>query len=297
MEDQKELISLETLKPDVIFKNEESIQKLIDQLKKVAVPKLDANTDEGREERRSLAYKIAQTKTGVDGLGKDYVADLKKVTKAIDERRAKWRKDIEEYQHEVRLPLTEYENKEKERKHNHNLGLQNMRDTMNFDFEPDAAAVGERIAMLEKYYNRNYEEFSDQAKTVYENAEGRLGEKLASVIKAEEDAAELERLRKEKEEFEREKERAEIRAQAERDAAAKYAPQSTPPTDPLDNIAPPQQDSLDIQVQNVQPENSQRERNRAIVKAMVEHCMISESAAKAIVTAILKNQIPHTFIK
>ncbi|OCS62006.1 hypothetical protein BBZ50_02590 [Escherichia coli] len=47
----------------------------------------DITTAKGRKEIASLAYKVAQTKTYLDGLGKDLVAELKEIPKLIDANR------------------------------------------------------------------------------------------------------------------------------------------------------------------------------------------------------------------
>ncbi|EGT6367902.1 cell envelope biogenesis protein TolA, partial [Escherichia coli] len=47
----------------------------------------DITTAKGRKEIAYLAYKVAQTKTYLDGLGKDLVAELKEIPKLIDANR------------------------------------------------------------------------------------------------------------------------------------------------------------------------------------------------------------------
>ena len=63
-----------------------------------------------RAERRSLlAYKVAQTKTYLDGLGKDLVAELKEIPKLIDANRKTVRDRLDELKAKARQPLTDYE--------------------------------------------------------------------------------------------------------------------------------------------------------------------------------------------
>lgn len=69
----------------------------------------DITTAKGRKEIASLAYKVAQTKTYLDGLGKDLVAELKEIPKLIDANRKTVRDRLDELKAKARQPLTDYE--------------------------------------------------------------------------------------------------------------------------------------------------------------------------------------------
>jgi hypothetical protein len=77
------------------------------------VPNVD--TAAGRQDIRSLAYKVAQSKTALDSLGKDLVADWKAKAKRVDEARRQAREYLDALKMEVRQPLTDYEEAEKAR--------------------------------------------------------------------------------------------------------------------------------------------------------------------------------------
>ena len=67
------------------------------------------NGPSGRDEIKSLAYKIARSKTTLDNIGKEHVAEIKAKAKAIDNLRAEMRDDLDALKHEIRAPLDEWE--------------------------------------------------------------------------------------------------------------------------------------------------------------------------------------------
>lgn len=310
-EEGTQLIAIDALKAKEVF-SEKGVPALIEKVKKHVkeATKLDPNTPEGREERRSLAYKIARTKTGVDNIGKDYVGELKKITTAIDSRRKHWRDTMDDIQAAVRQPLTEYETKEKERIGGHQTAIQQMRDLMAYDYEPTSEDVEKRIAQIEVINQRDFEEFKEQAQTVADNASGRLSEKLAAVIKAEHDAKELEELRQAKIEQDKKDNEERIR-QEERDriAAANAKPQTTPAA-PVESVPEQAQGTLvesaiDKTTQvyghtRTTADDEERERKRQvnmkIAQHLVDSCMLSENAAKAVVIEIARGNVPNTTI-
>ena len=75
----------------------------------------DVTTPKGRKAVASNADKVARSKTYIDGLGKDLVARLKRQSKLIDEERRRMRSRLIELKTEVRQPLTDFENREKNR--------------------------------------------------------------------------------------------------------------------------------------------------------------------------------------
>ena len=75
----------------------------------------DIEVETDRKKISSFAYQITRSKTFVDGKGKDYVGELKKKTKEIDEERKRFRDIMDELVAEVKKPVTEWEEKEKER--------------------------------------------------------------------------------------------------------------------------------------------------------------------------------------
>jgi len=88
---------------------------------------VDIDTKAGEEVIRSLAYKIARSKTFIDDLGKDLNAGLKKQAKIIDDQRSLVRTALDDLKDKIRKPLTEKEEREKARKEAIQSRLNQMR--------------------------------------------------------------------------------------------------------------------------------------------------------------------------
>jgi len=69
----------------------------------------DTSTAKGRAEIKSLAAKVASSKTLLDDIGKDAVADLKKKPALIDAARKVARDDLDALKIKIRQPLTDWE--------------------------------------------------------------------------------------------------------------------------------------------------------------------------------------------
>ena len=75
----------------------------------------DLSTAKGRDAIASTAARVARSKTYLDGLGKDYVAQLKDLPRKIDAERKAMRDRLDALRDKVRAPLTEWEEAEHEK--------------------------------------------------------------------------------------------------------------------------------------------------------------------------------------
>lgn len=82
------------------------LQKIADDARSIVA---DVSTAKGRKEIASVAYRVAQSKTYLDGLGKDLVADMKELPKKVDASRKHMRDFLDALKDEVRLPLDQWE--------------------------------------------------------------------------------------------------------------------------------------------------------------------------------------------
>jgi len=73
----------------------------------------DVSTDKGRKEIASRAYKVAQSSTLLDGLGKELGSDWDQKKKALDKDRRRAREFLMNLKNEIRQPLTDWEDAEK----------------------------------------------------------------------------------------------------------------------------------------------------------------------------------------
>jgi len=103
------LIVAEKLDVTVVF-SDKGMAKLLDEIKtKVIAHVPNTETEQGRKDIISLAYKITRSKTLIDDLGKGVVADWKKKAKLIDEHRKTARDFLDDLKQTARQPLTEWE--------------------------------------------------------------------------------------------------------------------------------------------------------------------------------------------
>ncbi|HCL3896645.1 hypothetical protein ABZQ90_32405 [Pseudomonas aeruginosa] len=186
----------------------------------------DVTTRKGREAIASIAYKVARSKTALDNVGKELVAELKEVPKKVDAERKRMRDLLDSWQAEVRQPLTEWEQREEMRKAKHQVGI----DQINLRLECrdlDSTELKANIEWLEGLLiGEDWEEFETEAARTKDKALAALREALVAREKYEAEQAELERLRAEaaaREQKEREERIAREAAEAERLAAERRA--------------------------------------------------------------------------
>ena len=97
------------------FADGKNLDELYGQVEKMARGLVaDVSTKEGISQVKTAARQIASVKKKVDDIGKDVVADLKKLPGIIDNNRKTFRESMEALQDEVRRPVTEIENREDE---------------------------------------------------------------------------------------------------------------------------------------------------------------------------------------
>lgn len=258
------------------------------------------NDKKERDALKSYAYNLARTKTTVDNYGKELVSGIKAQAAVIDADRKFWRDNMDLLQEEIRKPLTDFENAEKARIKRLEDEVAVIKMPANLCGEWDAASIKDAIQTLEnKVIDSSFEEFEQEAKLAKFETLEKLRTALAAREKYEAEQAELERLRKEQ--LEREKREAaerEARLIAEKEEAELRAQQAA---------------AMERQrIEREQAAKSEAERKAEEARlANVEHmrsinqeilnklCAIGldEDQAKAVITAIARNQIPNVSIK
>lgn len=160
--------------------------------------RLDISTEANRKQLASLAYKVARSKTFIDGQRLALVADEKKRLKRIDEEGRRIWDRLERLQEDVRKPLTEWEEAEKSRVACHEEALNIL---TGLSVLPGLCSVADAEERIEKANNlhaqRNWEEFASRAAGVKAATLFALGKSLEQAQKAEAEQAELKRLRAE----------------------------------------------------------------------------------------------------
>jgi DNA repair exonuclease SbcCD ATPase subunit len=162
---------------------------------------LDASTAKGRQEIKSLAHKITRSKTYLDGIGKEMVAELKDLPRKIDANRKMMRDTLDILADSVRQPVTEFEEHTKALSDRLNW-LDALPSTLAMD---TAEEIGAQLATVRDMpmTPEAWEGLYDEAKTIYERTLYTLTNMQAAKTKSEAEAAELEKLRAQAAERER----------------------------------------------------------------------------------------------
>ena len=172
----------------------------------------DISTAKGRDEIKSLAYKITRTKTAIDAAGKELNEEARAKINAVDAERRKAREHLDELAKAVRQPLTEWEEAEKAREAEVDRLIAMFRSSRFVEMGEASDHIRERgtiihnIAIDPDVFRDRAEEGEREKKETVDH----LLAALARAEQAEKEAAELHRLREE----------AEARDRAERERVA-----------------------------------------------------------------------------
>jgi len=247
----------------------------------------DVSTKKGRDAIASIAHKVARSKTALDNVGKELVAELKEIPKKIDAERKRMRDTLDAWKDEVRAPLNEWEQAEADRVARHETFVEMLKNAGSVGEFSTVYTIRQSIAELEAtIIDASLEEFEAEAHRVKAAMLNQLRESLAIQEKREAEQAELERLRAEaaqREQKEREERiareaaeqaqrEAEQRAQAERDAAAKRE---------ADAKAAAERRELELKLQAEQAEREKLEAQQRAEQAERDAAERAERAAAA----------------
>lgn len=227
-----------------VFKTEKGLDPYLQTIRQeldnfmASPPSLDTAT--GRKAYASMAHKIARSKTAIDALGKELVADLKELPRTIDAERKRWRDQLDQWRDEARSPLNEWEAKEERRIAEHQEQIDMLESFGAGEDETGNRLTSQKLkdnlAFVQKVkLGDHWEEFEAKAARAKESTVEKLNALIAEQEKHEAEQAELECLRKEqaereqkereeriaREAEERARREAEEKAAAEREAVAK----------------------------------------------------------------------------
>lgn len=172
----------------------------------------DVATKEGVSQIKSCARQIASAKTKIDNLGKQVVAELKKLPGVIDENRRNFREKMEALQAEIRRPVTEIEEREAE--------IDRIKTVHQQLIDADSATIKQNIESVKAIplTAEKWKESLEKATKAVTGEINALETMLKAAEKREAEARELEELRKKQDEAERIIREQKIRDDAERKA-------------------------------------------------------------------------------
>lgn len=237
----------------------------------------DVTTKKGREAIASMAYKVAKSKTALDNMGKDLVAELKEIPRKIDAERKRMRDTLDAWKDEVRKPLTDFELAEQARIDAIKARIESLNAFKAYGSDGDKSVYVEELKSVKAFViDESLGEFQAEAARLKDDAIAHLERYIADREKYEAEQAELARLRAEaaaREQKEREeriaREAAEnARIAAERAAAAEQQRLK-------DEAAAKERE------QQLAIERAQRERAEAEAAALRQQQEAERAAAKA----------------
>jgi hypothetical protein len=158
----------------------------------------DVTTAAGRKAIASMAYKVAQSKTYLEGVGKDLAAEAKEIPKKIDACRKQVRDTLDQWRDEVRKPLTDWEAAEDARVKAHTDAITVLNELSRLAPGRDSGGLRESIAIVEAVViGPACEEFEAEYARAKDAARSSLTEELKRAEVREAEAAELVKLREE----------------------------------------------------------------------------------------------------
>ena len=198
-----------------IFKDGKKLDAIYTRIEKMALGLVaDVTTKEGVSQIKTCARQIASVKAKVDDAGKKVVAELKALPKTIDENRRTFREKMEALQEEIRRPVTEIENREKEID-----GIKAMHMAVAMSGSAIIRQQLEKVKAIELTEEKWKESLAKAEKAVAGEVSA-LNLMLQEAEKREQEARELEELRKKQEEADRIIREQKIKEEAERKAKA-----------------------------------------------------------------------------
>lgn len=152
----------------------------------------DISTAGGRKAIASMAYKVAQTKTYLEGVGKALADEQKEIPKKIDACRKNVRDTLDKWRDEVRQPLTEWEDADTARVAAHTDAITALNEISRNAPGRDSARLKDSLAQVEAVMiGPACEEFEAEYARAKDAARSTLLEEIPKAEKRESEAAEL----------------------------------------------------------------------------------------------------------
>jgi len=213
-----------------LYQTDNGIEDILSQLENQARSMVfDLTTDTGKKECISYAYNIAKSKTALVKAGKSQTEDARAFIKTVNSQTKEVEERLDALRDEVRRPITELENKEKERKAILDKALSDMSDFVPaIGIQLTLEEIEQRLNGLNKIHEQtDWQEYKMKAQADFERHTAALNSLKTAAnaiaeLKAKKEAEEkAERERQEKERIAAAEKAA--KEKAEREAAEKIA--------------------------------------------------------------------------
>jgi hypothetical protein len=202
-----------------------ALTALVDKLKqevRAQLATLDVSIPSQRARIISLSARVASAKVKLDKLGDSLIEEHRAVVTAVNADRKVMRDDMDAFKVEVRKPVTDLENAEKERVAAHEAIIHQIEELGRLDRPLNLEEIADRAGQVSILADRDWQEFKQRA----------VGAKVMAMeilSEAQDRAVEARRLREQAERLESEareraiKEREEAAAKAAKEAAERRA--------------------------------------------------------------------------
>jgi len=175
----------------------------------------DIATKKGRDQIASTAYKVRQSKTALDKVGKTLVDTLKEQPKLVDAERKRMRDFLDNLASEVRKPLDDFEAAEASRVQGVKDKIDELKQFYFVDFA-DSDAVKDAYSEIDRFnVDESFAEFEAEAHREKALALSMLSELIAKQLAYEREQAELVELRRKAAEQEQKDRETQIAKEAE----------------------------------------------------------------------------------
>jgi len=215
--ENNELAIFQQIQPLQIFKENKAddflagVEKEVEEFKKTR----DISTPKGRAEIKAFSYKVAQTKAPMWQAGLSLTEEMRGKINKINAERERIAEKLQSFQDDVRQPLTDFENKEKERIKYFQGKIADLEfyKSCHYDIIVDSKTATEALNKLDEDYKSvsDWQEFATKAKNTFDDVNSYLFDVREDWGMKEVAAAELEKLRKEKEERDQKEREEQIR--------------------------------------------------------------------------------------
>lgn len=181
-----DILTSTALTPIGVFGKEGGAEDVLRRIEEEArAAKRDISTEKGRAAIRSLAFKIARSKTALDAMGKTITDSFRAKAEVVHVERRTIIARLDALGVEIRKPLTDWEEAEKARIKAHEDALEDILARADLPAEPSVADVEERLAMFDAPGFRDWQEFAMRAKEATEEALGKLHAHMAEAARRE----------------------------------------------------------------------------------------------------------------
>lgn len=300
------LVKIQSLTPQELFKNKELIPTVELIIKEVRSIPTDPTTPKGMDEIKSLAFKVAKTKTFVDKIKKEYTEEIREFLNETNSLAKTAVEMLQSLQDEVRKPATEYEEREKKRVQDIKNKIDEVVKLRSINGLNDSLSIMSAIKKAEEFNaTSGMDEFTHHAIKAKEETLDYLSGVLIAREEYEENERERIKLLKEKEERDCAEKEEEIRRQAKQKAELEASKKIEEEKLRIQKEADEKIRLAREESDRVREEEEARARNiehrkkinNEIKDFFFENLMIPDDQVEEIVALIVSGQAPHISVK